>query len=103
MRSRRYRVVAHFQHRVLHARRHDERDHLKDDVGGDHVIEDDEDGAVDLQQQLMRIAEEEAGHVDARRVLVGPDEFQHAGIGERADQEIAGQAGDILRLPTGSA
>jgi hypothetical protein len=66
-------VVANFQRRVVHAQRYDERDHLEDDVGCDHVIDDNEGRAVDLQQQLAGVAEEEARYVDAGRLLIGAD------------------------------
>ena len=49
------RVVAHFQGRLIHAQRHDERDDLEDDEGGDDVVDDDERRALGLQQKLRRL------------------------------------------------
>src|SRR5271170_2103618 len=63
-------VVADFQGSVIHPQRHDERDDLEDDVGRDRVEDDDEQRAVDLQHELVGVAVEETGHVDAGRILV---------------------------------
>src|SRR5208337_5284816 len=64
------RVVSDLQGGLVHAQRHDERDDLEDDVSRDRVEDDDERRAVELEQKLVGVAEEQACHVDAGSLLV---------------------------------
>ena len=47
------RIIADRQLRLIHAQRHEDRDHLENDKRGDGVVDDDERRALELQQKLV--------------------------------------------------
>ncbi len=56
-----HRVIADHQLRLVHAQRHEDRDHLEDDKGGDGVVDDDERRAAELEHQLSSRDRRRAG------------------------------------------
>src|SRR5271156_6882814 len=65
------RVIPDHELRLVHAQRHEDRDHLENDKRGDDVVDDDERRAFELQQKLVsRVAVEQAGNADAGRLLL---------------------------------
>src|SRR5271166_5728474 len=59
-------VVSYLQGCLIHTEWHKDRDDLKDDEGGDHIVHDDERRPFGLKQELVGVAVEQACHVDAR-------------------------------------
>jgi hypothetical protein len=74
------RVVTHLRRRLIRPQRHDEGDHLEDDEGRDHVVDDDERCAFSLQHELLGVAVEQARDVDARRFLSVPIYISMSGL-----------------------
>src|ERR1700722_4215190 len=91
-------VITDAKRRLIHPQWRDERDDLQDDEGDDDVVDDDERGTVDLQQQLVTsVAVDQAGDAHAWCILVGADVFKHVRAGQDASQQTAGQGGHAVR------